>query len=247
MERNPLLITARIVEPEQRLHRVLTLLCELTPEEGAQALNSTLSQVRQRDDAARLVLECLLDLPEHENKLGSWRLQELYQAAHELGFDEVQRLLRRGRAARKPARDGAPDNAFVEQPLGTRKTLARSHDRLVLDRIMRDRHPAVVRILLDNPRIVERDVVMMAAQQPNHPDVLIEIVRHPRWVQRYQVQKALVFNPYLPVNRGLPLLEFLTAPDLRELSTTPTVAPELRVYAARHQQARRVQNESSGE
>jgi hypothetical protein len=41
--------------------------------------------------------------------------------------------------------------------LGERKSLARTHDRSLIQRVVRDPHPDVVRILLDNPSLTEED------------------------------------------------------------------------------------------
>lgn len=238
MKTNVLLVTARIAEPRQRLIKVLERLTELSADEAVAALAQTLAEVRLHNDAARLVLECLLELPYHEDRIGYARMSELYQVAHEQGLEEVLRLLRPGGVARRPVKDGAPDNATMDSPLGTRKMLARRTDRLTIDRMLRDKHPAVLRVLLDNPRLIERDVVAIVAQKPNHPDVFAEVMRHPRWIKRYDVQKALVFNPFFPFNRSVPLLEFLTTPDLKELVRTPQIAAALRELAQRCLQKR---------
>ena len=47
---------------------------------------------------------------------------------------------------------------------------------------------------------------------------LERLFRHPRWSHRYRVRKALVYNPYTPVNAALALLPFLNAVDLREVA-----------------------------
>ena len=51
--------------------------------------------------------------------------------------------------------------------LGERKSLARTHDRSLIQRVVRDPHPDVVRILLDNPSLTEEDVVRVCAARPN--------------------------------------------------------------------------------
>lgn len=54
--------------------------------------------------------------------------------------------------------------------LGERKALARTHRRDKLLLMIRDPHPAVVAIVLDNPHVTEQDVVKMALRaSPSAP------------------------------------------------------------------------------
>lgn len=112
--------------------------------------------------------------------------------------------------------------------LGERKSLARSHDRELIARCLRDPHPHVVRILLGNPILTETDVVRLCARRPASTEVLREVFRSPRWVVRYPVKVALALNPYTPVDIGLQLAPLLQAQDLRRLSLANDVSEELR-------------------
>ncbi len=129
-----------------------------------------------------------------------------------------------------------------DRTLGHRKSLARCYDRQVLDRLLYDKHPGVVRILLNNPRIVERDVVKLAALQPTKAEALLEVFRHPRWIRRYPVKKALVFNPYTPVPVVHGLLGYLREPDLVAVERARRLSSEVRERAAfllAHKRSRR--------
>jgi hypothetical protein len=90
--------------------------------------------------------------------------------------------------------------------LGERKSLARTHDRNLLARVLRDPHPDVIRILLDNPTVVEADVVRLCAQRPARAQVLGAVFLHQRWVLRYRVRLALALNPFTPEEITLQLL-----------------------------------------
>jgi len=102
--------------------------------------------------------------------------------------------------------------------LGERKSIARRRDKNLLDRVLRDPHPDVIRILLDNPAIVEEDVVRLSALRPVPPEVLVEVFRHARWVIRYRVRNALARNPYTPEDVAVQLVPHLTPSDRRELA-----------------------------
>ena len=62
--------------------------------------------------------------------------------------------------------------------LGERKSLARTHDRSLIQRVVRDPHPDVIRILLDNPSLTEEDVGRVCAQRGRTtPNVLQTVYR----------------------------------------------------------------------
>jgi hypothetical protein len=113
--------------------------------------------------------------------------------------------------------------------LGERKSLARTHDRSLIQRVVRDPHPDVVRILLDNPSLTEEDVVRVCAVRPNDPNVLQAVYRHRRWVVRYRPRNAIVRNPDTPLDTALLLAPLLRKGELREAATSPELAPPLRL------------------
>jgi hypothetical protein len=117
--------------------------------------------------------------------------------------------------------------------LGERKALARGRRRELLDRLMRDPDATVIRILLANPRLTERDVVTIAARRPQLADVQREIAGAPRWIGRYGVKLALVLNPYTPTDVSVRLLGFLTAADLRQIAFDGVLAEIVRAAARR--------------
>jgi hypothetical protein len=112
--------------------------------------------------------------------------------------------------------------------LGERKSLARRRDRELLNRALRDPHPDVVRILLDNPALTEIDVVRVCAQRPVAPEVLLHVFRHPRWIVRYRVRAALAFNPFTPESITVQLLPHLTPSDLKAVMRSSELSERVR-------------------
>jgi hypothetical protein len=112
--------------------------------------------------------------------------------------------------------------------LGERKSLARRRDRNVLARALRDPHPDVVDILLDNPALTELDVVRLCAQRPVQPEVLTLVFGHARWIVRYRVRLTLALNPHTPEEIALQLLPHLTATDLRAVARSGDVSARVR-------------------
>lgn len=111
--------------------------------------------------------------------------------------------------------------------LGERKSLARSHDRTLIARVLRDPHPHVIRILLGNPAVTETDLIRLCAMRPVLAEVLREVFRSPRWIVRYQVKLALLLNPHTPLDVALQIAPHMTAQDLRRASAATDLSSDL--------------------
>lgn len=151
----------------------------------------------------------LMDLP-YERK------QSAYTLAFSRGAQGIARMFLSPRHRSNPTSDESiRDNETLSMPLGLRRAAARTRDRMLLDRLCYDRNARVIGVLLDNPRLVERDVVKIAAMRPTQPTVLETVARHTRWTSSYRVRKALAANPYTPRPLALRLLPTLLVQDLR--------------------------------
>ncbi len=166
--------------------------------------------------------------------------QALYVAARARGADAVARLLLDASpATAEPAtieKQLRPERPLRQKgrplTLGERKALARSGRRDLLALLLRDPHPDVVRILLDNPRLTERDAVMLAAMRPAVPESLAAVADHRRWSARHMVRRALVLNPHTPVHVALRLATTLGATDWREIAADNHLPAPLRTHVA---------------
>jgi hypothetical protein len=119
-------------------------------------------------------------------------------------------------------------NPHFEAAPGLRIAAARGTRREALDRLMHDRDERVIAALLDNPRIIERDVVRIAAMRPTTTEILERIATHPRWASRASVRKALAFNPSTPAPLARQLLPTLLRQDLALLAGSHVLAEPLR-------------------
>jgi hypothetical protein len=117
--------------------------------------------------------------------------------------------------------------------LGERKSLARRRDRQLLARVLRDPHPDVIRVLLENPALTQDDVVRLVARRPVPADVLREVASCVRWMARGHVRAALLKNPYAPLDVVLPLVPLATSTELAELASSPELSAALRSLAER--------------
>jgi len=119
------------------------------------------------------------------------------------------------------------DPSLREVPLGARKELARKPDFRLIERIAKDQDHRVIGNLLNNPRLKEIDVVRIASTRPMSALVLEEVYNHPRWVTRYAVKKAIIFNPYAPLTMALRLLPYMRLQELEEICDSPNLSSTL--------------------
>jgi len=107
---------------------------------------------------------------------------------------------------------------FKDLTPGERKSLAKTLRTEILKKLLTEQDPSVVQTLLVNPRLTEIEVLKIASLQPTSPRILEEISRNSKWIARYRVKKALIYNPYCPPSLALYLLKFMVTSDLREIA-----------------------------
>lgn len=191
---------------------------------------------QQQDPFARELLLDLVTARPLVETIGYTKVRALYTLARLNDDDEVGRLfLSSPSGAEKILVKGVEveNRAMGDTSLGLRKAYARGRDRFKLDRLVVDLNPMVIRNLLRNPLLVERDAVRIAAQKPTNAEVLEEVYRSQRWITRYKVKKALVFNRHTPLDIALALLPHLHRPDLRDAARSSLLGEEIRVVARR--------------
>jgi hypothetical protein len=221
---------AGIEELEMRVGLICEHVVDSSDEDVAALFDDAFGRAAIGDPAARSVFLAMgwaLFDPRVEP-----RRMDLAQAAGRVGFHHAAEFF-------APSTDTTPENETKRgvpdfgkgRPLtlGERKSLARTHDRPLIQRVVRDPHPDVIRILLDNPALTEEDVVRVCAARPNDPSVLHTVYRHRRWVVRYRPRNAILRNPDTPLDTALLLAPLLRVPELKEAAASAELAPALRL------------------
>lgn len=181
------------------------------------------------DEACLKLYNSLIETDALVDVFGKERMSEVVEEAQERGAFEIVALFLDLPGERSEEHPFQPflDARLRETPLGVRKALARKLDFTLIKQIARDQDPRVIRILLDNPRLTESDVVRIGATRPTSPRVLEAIARHPRWNKRYSVKKTIVLNPYAPLSLALRFLTYLTVVDLGHVTRAVELQPLL--------------------
>jgi hypothetical protein len=223
-----------------------SVLAEHLTRQSAEAAVDELSQIIsssvQRGDAgAELALASLAHVLSRDGLVSYEKRRDIYVLAKRGGHEEVARLFLQAAPPQAGSAPTSGDPLAPERPLtpsgrpltlGERKALARSHRREMLLHLLRDPHPDVIAVLLDNPHITEPDVMVLASRRPSTADALVHVAASQRWVPRYNVRLALVKNPYTPLPWAVRLATTLRRLDLRHVAADPNLAPLLREHAA---------------
>jgi uncharacterized protein (UPF0147 family) len=229
-----------IRDPRMRVLALVSALGEADAATWVEAFAAIITRAHDVDDADALeTLECITHAAA-EPTLPYATRQALYEAAREHELPAIARLfLAASPQAELPAtlkKQLKPERALrpADRPLtlGERKSLARTHRRDKLLLMIRDPHPQVVAILLDNPHVTESDVVKIAAARPAVPESLAKVAAHARWSVRHAVKRALVLNPSTPLADAIRIATTLRAAELEELAGDHALPEQLRRHAA---------------
>lgn len=154
------------------------------------------------------------------------KVGQIYHLANRKRYIDVIRLFsyslpyKLDKEEEQPSRDD-------QLTLGERKSLARSYKINIIRSLLFDPACEVIQILLNNPKITEKDVLEIASKRPISSKILKEVFANKKWSKRYEVRKALVLNPYTPTYIALGLLIFLKTCDLFIVEDSKTLHPEL--------------------
>gem|GEM_PF-1283169 len=216
-------------------HTVLVEMLEvLSPDELVDFLVLLCEEAAQGKDGARTVHQELALEPSALSLMPYKHIQKCYAIASTRDEQNVMGMFMGEPLRGSPTVDESfTGNDHLDISLGQRRAAARSTDRFILDRLLHDRNPLVISLLLENPKIVERDVVKIAALRPTQAEILVQISKHRRWASRYHVRKALTCNPYTPHQIARRLMATLMMQDIRMLYTMGVLPTSIRAEAER--------------
>jgi hypothetical protein len=124
---------------------------------------------------------------------------------------------------------------------GERLALAKRATPALLQLLLADADPKVVRAALVNPRLREDDLLLAIRRDTAPRALLEEAAAGYRWREAYAVRLALVLQTRTPLAVALGQLTSLVARDLERVAGTPSLSPLVQAGAARvaRRQARR--------
>jgi hypothetical protein len=109
--------------------------------------------------------------------------------------------------------------------------------------LVRDNNRQVAHAAIASPMNTEVDALACAKSKEVSQDILRYIARKKDWLGKYDIKKALVFNPKTPLGVALTFVSHLIMADLKSLSRSKNVPAGIK-NAARQQIAKREKKES---
>ena len=220
--------------PEQRmrLHLLGRRLSGIDPDDIAVFFN----QLYKKNSQLKPVRQFKDILVNHDGitqTLGEESCKRIYMSSIKLGLDRISRLFTDLPPKKKgfSGYDNEEDGPMELITLGQRRSMAKSTEKNTLDRLLNDPDPLVISYVLDNPRIIEKDILKIASKRPNSPRILKLIAGHRKWSKRYAVIKAIVLNPYTQPRISVALLDMLLTQDLADIARDKTVHPQVKLSA----------------
>jgi hypothetical protein len=116
--------------------------------------------------------------------------------------------------------------------LGEKIAMARRAHRTIFPALIRGCDEMILTALLDNPRMVENDIVVLINTGEPPVEFYGVIARHRKWGQFYGVRKALVECPRCPLPLALSILVQLPKSDHKRLARKEDLPTRVRSAAA---------------
>lgn len=113
-------------------------------------------------------------------------------------------------------------------PLGIKRSFAKKMDRILIRRMLLEKDPYVIKHLLSNPMITEKDVLKIASVRPTRDEVIRVIYTFDKWINLYSIKEAIVKNPYSPFRLSLLMLFFMQKKELKTINSDSTIHPVIR-------------------
>jgi hypothetical protein len=124
-------------------------------------------------------------------------------------------------------------NLIVHMKVGERVKLALKGNRDARMILIRDPNRLIQRFVLQNPRIGDEEVLMMARNRNLDTDLLRLIGEHKYWPRNYQIKLALVTNPKTPLAIALRFVSSMMERDIRFLAKSKNVSATIATQARR--------------
>jgi hypothetical protein len=117
--------------------------------------------------------------------------------------------------------------------VGERIKLALKGNRDARAILIRDPNRLIQRFVMQNPRITDDEIIMMARNRNMDTELLRRIGEHKNWPRNYQVKLALVTNPKTPLSTAMHFVNSLMERDIRFLAKSRNVSQTVASQARR--------------
>lgn len=122
---------------------------------------------------------------------------------------------------------------------GEKRLLALRGGKEVRSILMKDPNKEVSFAVLENPKITETEIEVIAKSRSTPEEVIRKITKKREWMKNYAIVLAIVSNPKTPPGNAVPLISELKTKDLAILEKSKNVSEAVRAASRRLFQARK--------
>ncbi|MBK8466228.1 MAG: hypothetical protein IPL32_10395 [Chloracidobacterium sp.] len=194
------------------------------------------------DDA--LFLAQHIEVPDHETD-DSWLsleyIEEIYEETEDQRKATIGKIL--GELQSEEDEEISSErvsmiNRIMKMGVKDRVKLGMKGDREARNILIRDPNRLVSSAVVNNPRITEQEIEMIASMRSLAEDILRQIASNRQWSRSYGVMHALAKNPRTPMANVLTIMSRLQLRDLVALTKNRNVSDAVRRQAVRLHNAR---------
>jgi hypothetical protein len=191
---------------------------EISDFEAVENIDLIIDKAYKGNPVFQKLLLILGDSLEREKCFGRERCVTIRDIAREFEYIKVLWLFTDDAKMPSLVEEEAPSFPELDEfSLGHKKFYARQFDKRLLEKLSYDRNPEVIRELLNNALLTEREIVKIAARRNISPEILKEIYRHEKWISRYSIKTALLWNPHTPVSISIAIIPHLLIQDIKPI------------------------------
>lgn len=219
---------------------------------GNEAAAEFLEQAEFADDldASGMSLEDAILLAEHievpdretdDSWLGLEYIEEIYEETEEQRQATIGKILGELQMEEEdeiPGERISMINRIMKMGVKDRVKLGMKGDREARNILIRDPNRLVSSAVVNNPRISEQEVEMIASMRSISEDILRHVASNRQWSRSYKVVHSLAKNPRTPIANVITILNRLQLRDLAALTKNRNVSDAVRRHALRLHSAR---------
>jgi len=122
---------------------------------------------------------------------------------------------------------------------GEKRLLALRGGKEVRSILTKDPNREIVLTVLENPKITDTEIEIIAKSRSAPEEVIRKIVRKREWMKNYAIVLAIVSNPKTPPGNAVSILSELKTKDLTILAKSKNISEAVRAASRRLLQSRR--------
>ena len=111
-----------------------------------------------------------------------------------------------------------------ELGVGDKIKIAMTGDKEWRSLLLKDSNKQVSSAVLKNPRITEKEILMLCQNRSTNDELIRIILLNREWLKNYSIRLALTMHPRTPLNQAIRFLSTLGEKDLRKIAKSRNVA-----------------------